>query len=1397
MDTVSTAMAHHAKSFGPSIAPQKKTLALNPTSLAEETANASKPSEDAIQPPHRSYDYQRLNKALVHLSEALAGALQPTAPLTASQPELFLISTDQNSPANTLGKMKPYDISNLSRDELLRLNVTIEDYARLGTDRQKALSYALGKVFDKLLKAAPTLRFQEYDAIPAPLKLLMGITPYEIRDKEQDSQLSYWFSRLGRDQAKMLEKLTPEQIRSLKVHPDLVKSLSREIIDDLKPEQQKALREAALASLHHLQTKEVAAIPLEVISWLNLTDAELREFKGPTHSYREEHVADELSKAAQKAQALDTLPESGLFVNNRERAKLILDLMGQAQQALLKRAVNYNEELSLPNGSVTIKKSTTYGMDVYTFKDKHGQILLSNMVVHQNGMAIGNQAYTLDGKPVETKDLESPTVKKALQTAKALRAHQAKTLVEQFKSDPASVKRIKIKDVAHLLEGQDLSGIDFSGADFSDVNLAAIRLQGTRLDAANFEGAVFKGAKLKGVDFKGARLQAAHLEDVDFNGAKLGGAHLTGWNKDLKDVTVDLTRTALKGADLNGADFRDIVFKGVALDGVNFAGAELGMAKLEGADFKGAQLGKAKLVSYFHGSLQPNNLKDVKFQGADLNDCDLNGVTFEKVNLQGVSFAGAKMKGAHFEWPTQKGSDFSKADFTNAIIDYRLEGVELYDPVTKRGADFSKATLKGDAVVKADINQCNFKGTRFDNAVFKEVNLKGVSFAGAKMKDAVFLWPAQKGADFSKADFTDTEINYKLEGVQLYDPITGSGADFSKATFTRDAAVNADLRKCNLYGTKLGTKDTVANFENAKLDDNLQVFLLNQVNVDFSKTDLSKADKKTFKNMDGVDFRRFPSTLLAELDLKNKSMKNAILKDKEYPGLKLTDVDMSGVNAIKTNLSEGSYTRIKMNHWNKDRYTDDKFTPGTNFSKAVLSQIEANQANFTKSDFSQSKLTDVVARDAKFNDANMSEISEAIGLDVENATFYGADLSESVFKSSPERTTRFVNTKFDRNSKLQATSLPNADLRKATFDGTHMAWIMLDGANLIETRFINGAYMLGASLKEVITDKTTDFSTANLYKANLSKSKLNGANFKGANLGCAILDNTEFGEADLRGAKLKNAVITGADFSKIRFDADKIGPDSQFYRAYYDDKTKFPGIDNNNPAARQDFIQRHGLIPIQRHIDFTNTYNNFGKVGDVPSFMKFNFADTAVNLGTLPKIGNANRKESNILGLWQPGGISPTHIDEALKRLKDQPYLAEILSQKGASDDQIAKIVAELQKDKTEMINALEDLKAKFHCFDTNNDGVFNKKDLEQLAKNNKEAIYAHLGTISDSDWDIIAKEPEGANMKTAYKNAPKRLFLTDSADVELPFVGNVKSMKTVFIEKSGPMLEELFGVKE
>jgi uncharacterized protein YjbI with pentapeptide repeats len=193
------------------------------------------------------------------------------------------------------------------------------------------------------------------------------------------------------------------------------------------------------------------------------------------------------------------------------------------------------------------------------------------------------------------------------------------------------------------------------------------------LSKANLSGADLIEADLSSANLSGAKLRRAKLFGADLRRANLSGAHL-------RDA--DLGETILWEADLSYAD----------LNGASLPKADLNRAELKEADLSGAKLLQADL---FSANLNKANLKGAilrraHLSNADFSEADLREAQLYQVNVRGANFNRADLRGADLQAATVLDTNFSGADLTGCRIygisawNLKLEGTKQQNLVITR-----------------------------------------------------------------------------------------------------------------------------------------------------------------------------------------------------------------------------------------------------------------------------------------------------------------------------------------------------------------------------------------------------------------------------------------------------------------------------------------------------------------------------------------------------------------------------------------------------------------------------------------------------------------------------------------------------------------------------------------
>jgi uncharacterized protein YjbI with pentapeptide repeats len=192
------------------------------------------------------------------------------------------------------------------------------------------------------------------------------------------------------------------------------------------------------------------------------------------------------------------------------------------------------------------------------------------------------------------------------------------------------------------------------------------------LSQAYLRGAELRGANLKDVDLTAADLRGANLRDADLQGADLSEAILKGAN--LREAF--LLESYLVAANLSEATLHQARLTRANLRLASLCKADLGWAWLDDADVRGANLSEANLheaklwrTMLLGASLRNARLTMSDLSGAHLEDADLSGATLYKANLGGATLTEVNLTQADLRQANLSEAELSGADLTGANLE--------------------------------------------------------------------------------------------------------------------------------------------------------------------------------------------------------------------------------------------------------------------------------------------------------------------------------------------------------------------------------------------------------------------------------------------------------------------------------------------------------------------------------------------------------------------------------------------------------------------------------------------------------------------------------------------------------------------------------------------------------
>ena len=317
---------------------------------------------------------------------------------------------------------------------------------------------------------------------------------------------------------------------------------------------------------------------------------------------------------------------------------------------------------------------------------------------------------------------------------------------------------------------------------------------------------------------------------------------------------------------------------------------------------------------------------------------------------------------------------------------------------------------------------------------------------------------------------------------------------------------------------------------------------------------------------------------------------------------------------------------------------------GTDFSKAKASRLSVENvekplmlsSNFDEADLSGARLA-------------KAEIGGTLALQQ-----WPAELS---LRRTQGAFPPFISTM--RKANLSYADLSGANLERVDLSGANLMGANLAGANLKGTIF-TGANLTGAILSGAQVDcsgkcgaanspffdsKYTDFTGANLDRANLSTTVGSSPNFMnvsavGANFSGARYARADFSNADVSGANFTNSVIDGVRFANTIGRCTSNGYCTDFSGANLASFSDF----------RSEFSRYTGGSYADRNPDFSGANFSKANLSDV-FFMSANLRDAVFTCATL--INTRFLADSNLSGAIF-GGPGGSNVD-FMKNLSPKP----------------------------------------------------------------------------------------------------------------------------------------------
>jgi uncharacterized protein YjbI with pentapeptide repeats len=219
--------------------------------------------------------------------------------------------------------------------------------------------------------------------------------------------------------------------------------------------------------------------------------------------------------------------------------------------------------------------------------------------------------------------------------------------------------------------------------------------------------------------------------------------------------------SAVRGAHLNGTNFRYAQAYGVFLAGAHLFRANFQGAFMSEADFRGADLGQANLKFAVLDRAQMNhaNLDRASLDGANLTRVDLRGANLSYSSLANAELLDARLERGNLEKADMReahleGADLNSADLQQAYLwSTKLSGAHLQNAQLGT-AIFIDADLQG-----ADLRGAHFNGTVLNSANLQDANLDGADLRGALQLAAYQVCSAKSHRGATLDDTLQTQVD--------------------------------------------------------------------------------------------------------------------------------------------------------------------------------------------------------------------------------------------------------------------------------------------------------------------------------------------------------------------------------------------------------------------------------------------------------------------------------------------------------------------------------------------------------------------------------------------------------------------------------------------------------------
>jgi uncharacterized protein YjbI with pentapeptide repeats len=247
----------------------------------------------------------------------------------------------------------------------------------------------------------------------------------------------------------------------------------------------------------------------------------------------------------------------------------------------------------------------------------------------------------------------------------------------------------------------------------------------------------------------------------------------------------------------------------VSLRGRDLRYAKLDRSNLASADLTGADLDGASLIA--------TDLTGAKLQCADLNELILSenraaalcasarGANFTRASLKGARMSGIDMQTAKFEEAQMEGAELAYSVLTGTnFSSARMDRVDMTGGVHAEGANFLIASLQGADLTGALLHGADFSSASMQGAMLSHAWLPAAALRDTDLEGADLSLAKLQGADLTGAKLRAAD----LRGAGIWQTLPPPADAVANADLTEMAVKPMDEKELATFNEVIGRIDS-------------------------------------------------------------------------------------------------------------------------------------------------------------------------------------------------------------------------------------------------------------------------------------------------------------------------------------------------------------------------------------------------------------------------------------------------------------------------------------------------------------------------------------------------------------------------------------------------------------